>query len=71
MPQHEYLNEPLPSWEMILRRMNVNNATVHGFRSRFRDWVGNVSNSPREIAEMALPMSSEITPSKPIGVETR
>jgi integrase len=40
--------------EMVLRRMNVENATVHGFRSSFRDWAGNVSNFPREITETAL-----------------
>jgi integrase len=40
--------------EMVLRRMNVENATVHGFRSSFRDWAGNVSNFPREIVETAL-----------------
>jgi len=37
-----------------LRRMNVEDATVHGFRSSFRDWAGNVSNLPREITETAL-----------------
>jgi integrase len=40
--------------EMVLRRMKVKDATVHGFRSSFRDWAGNVSNFPREIAETAL-----------------
>ena len=40
--------------EMVLRRMKVNNATVHGFRSSFRDWAGNVSNFPRELIETAL-----------------
>ena len=40
--------------EMVLRRMNVQDATVHGFRSSFRDWAGNVSNFPREITETAL-----------------
>ena len=29
-------------------------ATFHRFRSSFRDWAGNVSNFPREIAETAL-----------------
>lgn len=29
-------------------------ATVHGFRSAFRDWVGEETNFPREIAEAAL-----------------
>jgi integrase len=42
------------SMEMVLRRMEVNNATVHGFRSSFRDWCGNETNVPREIAETAL-----------------
>src|SRR5436190_5818434 len=40
--------------EMVLRRMKVENATVHGFRSSFRDWAGNVSNFPREVVETAL-----------------
>lgn len=40
--------------EMILRRMNVLDATVHGFRSSFRDWSGNVTNFPREVIETAL-----------------
>jgi integrase len=40
--------------EMLLRRMKVNDATVHGFRSSFRDWAGNVSNFPRELIETAL-----------------
>jgi integrase len=28
--------------------------TVHGFRSSFRDWAGNETNFPRELAEHAL-----------------
>jgi hypothetical protein len=40
--------------EMVLRRMKVGDATVHGFRSSFRDWAGNVSNFPREITDTAL-----------------
>jgi hypothetical protein len=49
-------NKPLSSMamEMVLRRMKVADATVHGFRSSFRDWAGNVSNFPREITETAL-----------------
>src|SRR5207342_3763112 len=39
---------------MILRRMKADGATVHGFRSSFRDWCGEVSTFPREIAEAAL-----------------
>jgi integrase len=40
--------------EMVLRRMKIDDATVHGFRSSFRDWAGNISNFPREITETAL-----------------
>jgi integrase len=40
--------------DMMLRRMQVDHATVHGFRSSFRDWAGNVSNFPRELIETAL-----------------
>jgi integrase len=42
------------SMEMILRRMKVEDATMHGFRSSFRDWVGNETNFQREVAEAAL-----------------
>jgi integrase len=49
-------NKPLSNMamEMMLRRMKIDNATVHGFRSSFRDWAGNVSNFPRELIETAL-----------------
>ncbi len=40
--------------EMLLRRMGVEDATVHGFRSAFRDWAGNETHFPRELAEHAL-----------------
>lgn len=40
--------------DMMLRRMKHHDVTVHGFRSSFRDWAGNVSNFPREIVETAL-----------------
>jgi hypothetical protein len=40
--------------ETILRRMNIQDATVHGFRSSFLDWAGNVSYFPREVGETAL-----------------
>ena len=39
---------------MLLRRMKVEDATVHGFRSTFRDWAREVANAPREVAEMSL-----------------
>jgi integrase len=40
--------------EMMLRRMKIENATVHGFRSNFRDWAGNETGYPRELIETAL-----------------
>ena len=42
------------SMNMLLRRMGVENVTVHGFRSSFRDWCGDQTQYPREIAEAAL-----------------
>jgi len=39
--------------EMVLRRALVD-TTVHGFRSAFRDWAGETTAFPREIAEAAL-----------------
>ena len=39
---------------MLLRRMEVANASVHGFRSTFRDWVGQKTEFPRELAELSL-----------------
>jgi integrase len=40
--------------EMVLRRMKIDAATVHGFRSSFRDWCGEETSFPRELAEAAL-----------------
>lgn len=42
------------SMAMLLRRMKVLGVTVHGFRSTFRDWVGETTRFPREVAEAAL-----------------
>jgi integrase len=42
------------SMEMLLRRMKVEDVTVHGFRSSFRDWAGDKTSFPREVAEAAL-----------------
>lgn len=39
---------------MLLRRMQVEGITVHGFRSTFRDWASEVAEAPREVAEMSL-----------------
>lgn len=37
----------------VMKRMNVA-AVPHGFRSTFRDWVGERTNHPSEVAEQAL-----------------
>jgi integrase len=39
---------------MVLRRMKIDDVTVHGFRSTFRDWAAERTNFPREVVEMAL-----------------
>ena len=63
LPTHEkYLfpgqsnKKPLSNMAMLmlLRRMEISDVTVHGFRSSFRDWCGECTEVPREIAEMAL-----------------
>jgi integrase len=38
---------------MFLKRLKVP-VTVHGFRSSFRDWAGDATSFPREVAEAAL-----------------
>ena len=40
--------------EMLLRRMDASEVTVHGFRSTFRDWAGEETEHPREVIEAAL-----------------
>ena len=47
---------PLSNMAMtaLLRRMGRGDITVHGFRSTFRDWCGEATHHPREIAEAAL-----------------
>ena len=41
------------AFEMLLRRIG-SQYTAHGFRSSFRDWAGNETHFPRELAEHAL-----------------
>jgi len=51
------LNRPRLSnmaMEMVLRRMKIDDATVHGFRSAFRDWAAETTPFPSEVVEMAL-----------------
>ncbi|MEO1028249.1 MAG: integrase arm-type DNA-binding domain-containing protein [Pseudomonadota bacterium] len=40
--------------EMLLRRMGQGHFTPHGFRSSFRDWAGDETDAPREVAEGCL-----------------
>jgi integrase len=49
-------DRPLGNMSMatVLRRLKIEDATMHGFRSSFRDWVGNETHFPREVAEAAL-----------------
>lgn len=47
---------PLSNMAMtaVLRRMELRHLTVHGFRSAFRDWCGDKTTFPRDVAAMAL-----------------
>jgi integrase len=49
------LGKPLSQISMLkaLRRVS-SSVTTHGFRSSFRDWAGNETHFPRELAEAAL-----------------
>jgi integrase len=40
--------------EMVLRRMKIEDVTVHGFRSAFRDWAAECTNFTNEVCEAAL-----------------
>lgn len=40
--------------KQVLGRSRAQGATVHGFRSSFRDWAGECTAFPREVAEAAL-----------------
>ena len=42
------------SLSAVLRRMKAPGITVHGFRSAFRDWAGDATAFPRDVAEAAL-----------------
>ena len=50
------MDAPLSSmaFAAVLRRMEITGATPHGFRSSFRDWCGEKTSFPREVAEAAL-----------------
>jgi len=42
------------SLSAVLRRLGRGDLTVHGFRSSFRDWCGDATEIPRDLAEAAL-----------------
>jgi len=58
-PNSKYLfsknGKPLSNMamSMVLRRIKID-ATVHGFRSSFRDWISEQTYYSSEVAEMAL-----------------
>ena len=39
---------------MVLRQMGYDDIRVHGFRSSFRDWTAECTNTPRDVCEAAL-----------------
>ena len=51
-PRGNKLSHPVMG--KVMSRLGVDGVTVHGFRSAFRDWAGNETHFPREIAEAAL-----------------
>ncbi len=42
------------SMAKVMHRLQIDGVTVHGFRSAFRDWCGEATSFPRELAEAAL-----------------
>lgn len=50
-PHHSLSNMAMNN---LLKRMKVENVTVHGFRSGFRDWEGEETDFPRDLAEISL-----------------
>lgn len=51
-PSNERLSNMAMS--MLMRRQKLGHLTVHGFRSTFRDWLGEHTTFPEEIGEMCL-----------------
>ena len=49
-------NKPVSAAAMTktLKRYSSDDETIHGFRSSFRDWVGDETTFEREVAELAL-----------------
>ncbi len=55
---------------VLLRRMEREDITVHGFRSSFRDWASETTDFPSEVVEMALAHTVEPRSSGPTGAAT-
>ena len=53
--------------EMVLRRMKIEGATVHGFRSSFRDWCGRRQAFRGRLPRRRWPMSRVMRRSAPIA----
>jgi integrase len=49
----KFIPAPGKTFERLLTRMG-RETTTHGFRSSFRDWAGDKTDFPREVAEAAL-----------------
>lgn len=41
-------------YRALFARLDITGITTHGFRSTFRDWVGEATEFPRELAEQSL-----------------
>lgn len=60
MPEHHLFSfsgdKPISDMTMlkVLRDMEIKDATVHGFRSTFTDWVAECTDVPKEVADKAL-----------------
>lgn len=50
------VDRPLSNMSLlaVLHRMGRDDLTVHGFRSTFRDWAAETTDTPNEVVEMAL-----------------
>jgi integrase len=55
-PSARHRGKPLAvrSLWRVMRGMTIRDATVHGFRSSFRDWAAECTNFPNEVCEAAL-----------------
>jgi integrase len=51
-PEHPLSNMAMLS--LLQKQMGYDHITVHGFRSTFKDWAGECTNTPNEVSEHAL-----------------